>query len=123
MLVIHYESEDAPASATTETMKCLPARAHHERWRFLLMKWAERLEIRSRAFEWKIRADYFDDVVRGGDLLDCLRRNRSHARVIIFASFAFGSDAKLTQCGTVSNGGKVIRRPSQAKSRDPAALL
>src|SRR6266700_5242156 len=83
MLVIHYESEDAPASATTETMKCLPARAHHERWRFLLMKWAERLEIRSRAFEWKIRADYFDDVVRGGDLLDCLRRDRSHARMII----------------------------------------
>jgi len=67
------------------------------------MKWAERLEIRSRAFEWKIRADYFDDVVRGGDLLDCLRRNRSNARLVIFASFGFGSDAKLTQCESMSN--------------------
>jgi hypothetical protein len=35
------------------------------------MKWAERLKIRARAFEWKIRADHFDDVVRAGDLLNC----------------------------------------------------
>src|SRR6266540_3447123 len=104
MLVIHHESENAPTCTTTEAMKCLPARAYHERRRFLLMKWAERLEIRSRAFQWKIRADYFDDVVRGSDLFDCFRRDRSHARLIIFASFEFGSDAKLTQCGTVSNG-------------------
>jgi hypothetical protein len=67
------------------------------------MKWAKCLEICSRAFEWKIRADYFDDVVCGGDLLDCLRRNRSHARLIIFASFGFGSDVKLTQCESMSN--------------------
>jgi len=67
------------------------------------MKWAERLEICSGAFEWKIRADYFDDVVRGGDLLDCFRRDCSHARLVIFASFAFGSDAKLTQCASMSN--------------------
>src|SRR5437763_13457471 len=95
MLVIHHEPKDAPTCTATETMKCLPARAHRERRRFLLMKRTERLKIYSRAFERKIRADYFDDVVRGGDLLDCLRRNRSHARLIIFASFAFGSDAKL----------------------------
>ena len=66
------------------------------------MKGAERLEIRPRAFQRKIRADHFDDVVRGGDLLDCFRRDRSHARVIIFGSFDFASDAKLTQCGSVS---------------------
>src|SRR5205823_5856537 len=124
MLVIHHEPKDAPTCTTTETMKCLPARAHRERRRFLLMKRTERLKIRSRPFEREIRADYFDDVVRGGDLLDCLRRDRSHARLIIFASFEFESDAKLTRCGCVSNGGKLIRhRSSRAKSRDLAALL
>jgi hypothetical protein len=35
-------------------------------------------------------------------LFDCFGRDRSHARLIIFASFAFGSDAKLTQCNAVS---------------------
>src|SRR5262245_56885797 len=98
MLIIHHESEDAPTHATTETMKCLPAWAYHERRRSLLMKRTQRLEIRSRAFQREIRADHFDDVVRGGDLLDCFRRSRSHARLIIFASFDFRSDAKLTQC-------------------------
>ena len=71
MLVIHHEPEEAPACAAAKAMERLPARAHDERRRFLLMKWAERLEIRSRAFERKIGADYFDDVVCGGDLLDC----------------------------------------------------
>jgi hypothetical protein len=66
------------------------------------MKWAKRLEIRSRPFQREIRTDYFDDVVCCGDLLDCLRRDRSHARLIIFASFGFGSDVKLTQCEVIS---------------------
>ena len=103
MLVIHDEPEDAPACTAAKTMERLPPRAHHERRRFFLMKRAERLEIRSRALQWKIRTDYFDDVVRGGDLFDCLRRDGSHARLIIFASFDFGSDAKLTQCESMSN--------------------
>src|SRR5207237_963024 len=102
VLVIHHEPEDAPACAAAEAMKRLPGRAHHERRRFLLMKGAEGLKIRSRAFQWKIRTDHFDDIVRGGDLLDCLRRDRSHARLIIFASFGFGSDAKLTQWDSIS---------------------
>jgi hypothetical protein len=67
------------------------------------MKRAQRLEIGSRAFQWKIRTDYFDDIVRGGDLLDYLRRDRSHARLTIFASSGFGSDVKLTQCDLISN--------------------
>jgi hypothetical protein len=67
------------------------------------MKGAQRLKIRPRAFQWKIRTDYFDDIVRGGDLLDCFRRDRSHARLTIFASSGFGSDAKLTQCDLISN--------------------
>jgi hypothetical protein len=35
-------------------------------------------------------------------LLDCLRRDCSHARLIIFASFDVGSDAKLTHWRFVS---------------------
>jgi hypothetical protein len=53
------------------------------------MKWTERLEICPGAFERKIRADYIYDVVRGSNLLDRFRRDRSHARLIIFASFGF----------------------------------
>jgi hypothetical protein len=70
-------------------MKGLSARADHERRRFLLMKWAERLEICSCALERKIRADHFDNIVRGSNLLDRFRRDRSHVRLIIFASFGF----------------------------------
>lgn len=103
MLVIHHEPEDTPARAATEAVKGLPARAHYERRSFLLMKRAERLEIRSRSFQWEIRTDHFDDIVRGSNLLDRFRRDRSHARLIIFASFGFGSDAKLTQCEIISN--------------------
>src|SRR5438093_6292699 len=103
MLISHHEPENAPARAAPKAMERLPARAHHERRRFLLMKRAKRLKIRSRAFQWKIRTNYFDDIVRGGDLLDCLRRDRSHARLIIFASFEFRSDAKVTQCDSITN--------------------
>jgi hypothetical protein len=71
VLVIHYESENAAASAAAKTMKCLPTRAHHERRCFLLMKRAESPEIGSRAFQREIRTDDFDDIVPSGDLLDC----------------------------------------------------
>ena len=67
------------------------------------MKRTERLEIRSRSFQWEIRTDHFDDIVRGSNLLDRFQRDRSHARLFIFASFGFGSDAKLTQCEIISN--------------------
>jgi hypothetical protein len=53
------------------------------------MKWAERLEIRSRSFQREIRTDDFDDIVRGSNLLDRFQRDRSHARLIIFASFGY----------------------------------
>src|SRR4029077_5546019 len=89
MLVIHNEAKNAPAGATAEAMEGLPARADHARKRFLLMKWAERLEICSCAPEGKIRADHFDNIVRGSNLLDRFRRDRSHVRLIIFASFGF----------------------------------
>ena len=71
VLVFHYESENAAASAAPKTMKCLPTRAHHKRRCFLLMKRAERLKIRSGALQRKIRTDDVDDVVPGGDLFDC----------------------------------------------------
>src|SRR5215216_534687 len=102
MLIIHHEPEDAPACAAPEAMKSLPARAHCERWSFLLMKRAKSFEIRACPFEWKIRTDHFDDIARSGDLLYCFRRD-SHARLSIFASFDFRSDGKLTQCRSISN--------------------
>ena len=102
MLVIHNEAKNAPARATPEAVEGLPARADDEGRRFLPMKGAERLEIHSRPFQWKIGGDYFGDIVRGSNLLDRFRRDRSHARLIIFASFGFGSDVKLTQCEVIS---------------------
>jgi hypothetical protein len=71
VLVFHYESENAAASAAAKTMKCLPTRTHRERRCFLLMKRAQGLEIRSRTFQREIRTDNFDDIVPGGDLFDC----------------------------------------------------
>jgi hypothetical protein len=53
------------------------------------MKWAKRFEIYPGAFERKIRADHFYDIVRRSNLLNHFRRDRSHARLIIFASFGF----------------------------------
>src|SRR4030095_6024378 len=58
MLVIHHKAKNAPAGATTEAVKRLTVRADHARWRFLLMKRAERLEVCPGAFERKIRADH-----------------------------------------------------------------
>jgi hypothetical protein len=81
--------KNAPARAAPKAMEGLPARADHERWRLLLMKRAQCLEIRSRALEREVRTDHIDDVVRGSNLLDHFRRDRSHARRIIFASFGF----------------------------------
>jgi len=71
VLVFHYKSEEAAASTAAKTMECLPARAHHERRCFFLMKGAKSLEIRSRAFQRKIRANNFDNVICRRDLLDC----------------------------------------------------
>ena len=71
VLVIHYESEDAAASAASKTMKCLPARAYHERGCCFLMKRAESLKIRSRTFQRKIRTNHIDDVIGRRDLFDC----------------------------------------------------
>ena len=84
MLVIHHKPENAAAGTAAKTMKRLPARADRERRRLLLMKWAECLEVRSSSFQREIRTDHFDDIVRGGDLLDCFRRNRAHACLILF---------------------------------------
>src|SRR5436190_16890373 len=68
VLIMHHKMKNAPACATAEAMENLPTGAHHEGRRFLLMEGAERLEIRSRAPEWKIRTDDLDDVVRSADL-------------------------------------------------------
>src|SRR3954462_6677182 len=71
MLVFHYEPENAASGTTAKTMKCLPSRTYQKGGCFLLMKRAERLEIRSGALQRKIRTDNIDDVVLSGDLFDC----------------------------------------------------
>src|SRR4051812_27354053 len=96
MLVIHNKAENAAAGTASEAVKSLPARTDGERRRFLLMKWAERLEIRSRTLERKIRAYHLNDVVRGSDLLDVLRRDQAHGP-FTFRSFAAKRDAKLVE--------------------------
>src|SRR5258708_36667400 len=72
VLIFHDEAKNPPAHPTSETVKSLSLRADMERRRFLLMKGAERLEIRTRAFEGKIRTYHLDDVIRRGDLLNGL---------------------------------------------------
>jgi hypothetical protein len=71
MLVIHHEPENRAAYTAPETVKGLALRTNVKRWCFLLMKRTERLEIRSGATEWKIRANHLYNVIGGGDLLDC----------------------------------------------------
>ena len=70
VLVIHNEAKNAAAHAAAKTMKGLPARTDGEGWRFLLVKRTERLEVRARALERKIRADHLHDIVGRSDLLD-----------------------------------------------------
>src|SRR5664279_2301642 len=72
MFVIHYETKNTPANPAAEAMKRLPLRADREGGRLFLMERAERLEVRAGAFEGKVRADHFDDVVRRCDLFDIL---------------------------------------------------
>ena len=72
MLVIHHKTENTPPDPAAEAVKRLPLRADREGGRFFLMKRAERLEVRAGAFERKIRADHFDDVIRRRDLFDIL---------------------------------------------------
>src|SRR6266436_663635 len=95
MLVFHDETKNAPADAAAETMKGLPLRTDMKRWRLFLMKWAERSEIRAGPFQGKIGADDFHDVVRGGDLLDCFRRN--HVGRLFFSRLLVEAMPKFTQ--------------------------
>jgi hypothetical protein len=71
VFVFHNEPENAAACSAAKTMERLPVWADDERRCLFLVKWAECLEIRSRAFQGEIRTDYIDDIVRGGDLFDC----------------------------------------------------
>src|SRR5205814_8053035 len=53
------------------------------------MKWAKRLEIRSRSFERKIGVDHFDDIVRRSNLFDGFRWDSSH-EMLDFSLVWFG---------------------------------
>ena len=94
MLILHHEAKNAAADAAPEAVESLPLRTNVKRGRLFLVKGAKRLEIRTRAFQWKIGADHLDDVVRRGDLLDVLCWNLAQ---LIFRSFGFRSDVKLTR--------------------------
>jgi len=71
MLVFHDEAEDTSPDAAAKAVERLPLWIDMKRWRLFLMKGAECLEIRSRAFQREIRTDDFDDVVCRRDLFDC----------------------------------------------------
>ena len=59
------------------------------------MEWTERLEIRARSPQRKIRADDLHNIVGGGDLLDGICWDGAHG--LIFRSFGGVGDAKFTQ--------------------------
>ena len=102
VLVIHNETENAPAHATAEAVKSLPARTYRKGGRFLLVKWTERFEIGSGPFQREIRAYHLDNVVGSGDLLDVLCRNHAHI------AFHFSLVCSRARCKT--NGEmKIIR--------------
>src|SRR6266404_809504 len=94
MLIFHHEAKKASAHATAETVESLPLWADVKGRRLFLKKRTKRLEIRARAFQWKIGTDHLNDVVRRGDLLDVLCWNLAQ---LIFRSFGFRSDVKLTR--------------------------
>jgi hypothetical protein len=100
VLVFHDEPENAPADATAEAMKGLALGADVKRGRFFLMKRAERLEVRARAFQRKIGTDHFDHVIRGGDLLDCLGWN--HVRRLFFARLLDEAMSKFNRAKPLS---------------------
>ena len=97
MLVIHDKTENAAARTAAKTMKRLPLRADGKGRRFLLVEWAKRLVARARSLQWKIRTDYLNDVVRGGNLLDILSRDACPWGVLLFASCRERLDGKLMQ--------------------------
>jgi hypothetical protein len=89
VFVIHHEPENTAAHSAAKTMKSLALRTDGKRGRFFLMKWTERLKIRTGPFQRKITSDDFYDVVVRGDLLDCLRGDShlfARSSVLIMAS-------------------------------------
>src|SRR6202035_372992 len=75
VLIFHDEAKNASANSASKAVKRLALRTDVKGGRFFLMKRAERLEVCAGSFQWKIRADDFDDVVRGRDLFNCFGRN------------------------------------------------
>src|SRR6266853_3255526 len=84
MLIIHHEAKNAASCATPETVESLPLRTDREGRCFFLMKRTERLKTCACSLQRKISSDHFHDVVRGCDLLDCLRRDRHFSLVPVY---------------------------------------
>src|SRR6266567_1446488 len=78
------------------------------------MKWAKRLEIRSRSFERKIGTDHLDDVIRSGNLFDGFGWDCSH-KVLDFSLVWFEK-----RCQTYAVGG---RFPNMRKLLSIFALI
>src|SRR5881398_1574525 len=78
------------------------------------MKWAKRLEIRSRSFERKIGIDHFDDIVRRSNLFDGFRWDSSH-EMLDFSLVWFGK-----RCQTYAARG---RFPNMRKLLSIFALI
>ena len=78
MLVIHYESENRPTCPAAETMIGLALWIDVEGGRFLPVERAQRPPACSRAFQRKVRADDFDDIISFGDALDSFLRDAGH---------------------------------------------
>jgi len=78
VLVIHNKAKHSPADATAEAVKRLPLRADMKGRGLFLMERTERLEISAGALERKIRTNHLNDIIRCGDLFDCLCWNRAH---------------------------------------------
>jgi xylose isomerase len=72
VFVIHDKAEDAASYSAAEAMKGLPLRIHMKGRSLFLVKGAEGLETATRSFEWKIRANHFDDIGGGSNLFDDL---------------------------------------------------
>jgi hypothetical protein len=100
MFVFHHEPKNASPNAAAKTVERLTLRTDMKRRCLFLMKRTERLEICPGALERKIRADYFDDVVRRRDLLNCFGRNH---RGRFFARLLFEAMPKFTQASVLSN--------------------
>ena len=72
MLIIHKEAKNSSSCTAAKAVECLALRTNDKRRSPFLMKRAKRFEARSGTFEWEVRSDHLDDVIRRRDLFEVL---------------------------------------------------